>query len=360
MKKRLIKLLILTLFISTSVSIKAYGIVDGYLIKDNADSIYQFNLKELKNSLISNTLGNKDLLFEEFKTRLNSGKMHLLYDSEGKYVSYDEVRTILINKTLNNEKFDLDNEMKNSKASEVPAIIETIKKENNILTRDLAILKDGTTVEGSKISKDKYKSIFVRANNVTLSNLDILGEIFVDPGNLGKVKIDSVKCGKVNILSGDKKGIIFNKVESKEVKIDEKLGIEIQYEDKQPGGSTAGGAIGSQPGNSGNTGIDEAEKQAMLEKAKSELEYLYLQVNTENEKKVVNKIKVSIISAIENPSYNYENDMNEAKAIYSTLTEEEESDIEQKVLDYLNLGNIYKLADAYGIDITAMLAELYK
>lgn len=358
MKKSLIKLFMLTLFISASTSMKAYAIVDGYLIKDASDSIYQYNLTELKNSLINNTLGNKDLLFEDFNTKLNAGKMHLIYDTEGKYVSYDELKTVLINKTLNNEKFDLDNEVKNSKASETPAVIETIEKENNILARDMVILKKNTIIEGSKIAKDKYRSIQIKADNVTLSNLDMSGEIIIDPGSLGKVRIDNVKCGNVNILSGDKKGIVFNKVESKEVKIDEKLGIEIIYEDKKPSGSTSGGGTaGGQSGNGGNLSVTESEKQTMLLKAKSDLENLYLQVNTENEKKVVNKIKNSIISAIESSSYNYQNDMDEAKAIYHTLTEEEKSDIDSKMWDYLDFGNIYKLSNAYGIDLASMLAQ---
>lgn len=358
MKKSLIKLFMLTLFISASASMKAYAITDGYLIKDTSDSIYQYNLTELKNSLINNTLGNKDLLFKDFKTRLNVGKMHLIYDTEGKYVSYDEVKAVLIDKTLNNEKFDLDNEVKNSKASEAPAIIEIIEKEDNTLARDLIILKEGTIIEGSKITKDKYRSIHIKADDVTLSNLDMSGEIIIDPGSLGKVRIDNVKCGIMNILSGDKKGIVFNKVEIKEVKINEKLGIEIIYEDKKPSESTSGGgATGGQSGNGGNSSVTESEKQTMLAKAKNQLDNLYSKVNTDNEKAVINKIKVSIVSAIESPNYNYENDMNDAIDLYSKLTTAEKSDIKSKMWDYLDFGNIYKLANAYGIDLSAMLSE---
>ena len=350
MKKMFIKSLILTALISTAISIKAFAAVDGYVLKDNTETVYQYDLKELKASLIDNFLGNKDPLFTEFEAKLNNSKLHLLHDSEGKYVSYDEVKTILLNKTLNNEKFDLDNEVKNSKASEVPAIIETIKKENDSLAKELLILKEGTVIEGSKISKDKYKSIHIKANNVTLSNLEMSGEIFIDPGSLGKVKIDNVKCGNVNILSGDKKGIIFNKVESNEVKIDEKLDIEVQYEDVTPGAST-GGSAGSGGSSGGNSGLDEATKKSMLTKASSQLNQILSLVETEKEKQVVSKIINGITQASNNSSYDYAADVSETKALYNSLTAAEKEDLKDKLMKNVDILNLYALMSAFGLEL---------
>lgn len=355
MKKIFLKSLILTALISTVLSIRAFAAVDGYVLKDNTEIVYQYDLKELKDSLINNTLGSKDPLFNEFEAKLNTAKLDLIHDSEGKYVSYEEVKAILLNKTLNNEKFDLDNEVKNSKASEVPAIIETIKKENGSIAKELLVLKEGAVIEGNKIVKDKYKTIHIKANNVTLSNLDMSGEIIIDPGSLGKVTIENVKCGNVNILSGDKKGIVFNKVESKEVKIDDKLGIEVQYKDKNSGttgGSTgSGGSSGGSVGGGGNSGTDEINKKNMLTKARSELNQILSLVQTDKEKQVVTKIIDGITKAANDSSYDYATDVEETKALYNTLTANEKADLKDKIMKNVDILNLYALMSSYGLEL---------
>jgi len=349
MRRKFIKLIIFSILISTGIYSKAYASVDGYLLKDNNNDIHSYNLKELTDSLITNTLGNNDPLYADFEINLNNGKIDLIHDSEGKYVDYELVKKVLIEKTMNGENFNLDSEVKSARASEKPALVEEVKAENNVVIRNLLVLKEGTLLEGSEISKDKYKNIVISADNVTITNLDINGEIVLNPGQTGKVKIDNVKCNKINILSGDKKGISFKKVESKEIKIDENASIEIQYEDSKPSGGQGGSSSGG-----GSTPIsDEASKLETLKKVNSALNSLYPNLTSEDEKQVISKVISGINAYISDQSYNYQNDVEEAKKILKKMLSEDQIDFMTRIVEAANSQeiDIYELLSIFNISI---------
>ncbi len=347
MKKRLINSFILAAAFVTATSFKAYAAVDAYLLKDSSN-VYQYNVEELKDSFMNSKIGIEDGLYKEFKNILSNGEFYQIYDSEKKYISYNEVKNVFLEKKAKEENFNLEEEIKKSKEAEAPAQVENVKIENIKVIRELFILKNDFVLDGSKILKEKYKSIHIKGNNVTVSNLDISGDLVINPGNLGKVKIDNVKCNLVNVLSGDKKGLVFNRVESKEVKINANLEIEIQYEDKTPpviGGGGAGEAKPTTPV------ISAEEKQKMLNKAYAQLNQVHLIITNTKEKEVVAKMTEGISKAISDANYNYSSDMAQAKSLYNALSASEKSDLQSKLMSYVDLINIYKLMEVYGISL---------
>ena len=345
MKKNIIKAVILVATIITGISVEAYAKVDGYLLKDDTNTIYNYNFKELKDSLINNALGNNDPLFSEFETNLKRGQFYLLHDSDGKYVSYEVIKKVLIEKTLNQENFDLETEVRSAKTEETPEVIENIRKENNQVIKELVILKEGTVLDGSNIVKDKYKKVIISVNNVTISNLDITGDIILNPGNLGKVKIDNVKCNLINILSGDKKGIVFNKVESKEVKIDKNLDIEVQ---NNSGGST--GNSGTQPGNNNLPNQEETLKQASLTQAKAEIDSLISNISNASQRQILQQISSGISQAMADKDYDFTSNMTSALNSFKSLELGDQISLFTKMYEEVDLENINKLMDFYNID----------
>jgi hypothetical protein len=191
----------------------------------------------------------------------------------------------------------LDDELKRANKAETPALIENIKVDNKSIVKDLIIAKEGMEFDGAELLKDKYKKIYIKANNVFISNIETEGDIVVDPGVAGKVQLSNIKCKNIDILSGEEKGIQFNKVESISTKIKDGLEIEIQNKDEaqvppveentssQGGGSTSSGAISSQ-------------QEAMLKKAQSDLSKVMSKISNEKEKEIVSRISNSINSII--------------------------------------------------------------
>ncbi|PRR76519.1 hypothetical protein [Clostridium thermopalmarium] len=352
MKKKFIYTLLTALTITSVASIKAFAAVDAYVLKDNTNT-YQYNLNELSDSLINNTLGQQDKLYKEFEAQLSSGKIYLLHDSEGKYVSYDEVKNILIEKTLKEEIFDLNSEVKKAKEADKPSLMENIKKENGEIVRELMVLKEGTSLDGSKLSKDRYKRIVVKASSVNVSNLQIDGDIVLDPGTMGKVKLENVKCNAITILSGDKKGIQFNKVENKKLNIDGKLDIEIQYESDAPGNSSGGGSSngGSSSNGDSTQTKEEAERIALLTKAKTQLTKVYGALNNEKEKEIVSKMLSSLTEAINDKNYDPSKDEKELRQLYGKLSSKEKDELKEKILNNVTLSVIFILADMYNIGL---------
>ncbi|KYH28012.1 hypothetical protein [Clostridium colicanis] len=353
MKKKFIYTLLTALAITSAASIKAFAAVDAYVLKDNTNT-YQYNLNELSDSLINNTLGQQDKLYKEFEAQLSSGKIYLLHDSEGKYVSYDEVKNILIEKTLKEEIFDLNSEVKKAKEADKPSLMENIKKENGEIVRELVVLKEGTSLDGSKLSKDRYKRIVVKASSVNVSNLQIDGDIVLDPGTMGKVKLENVKCNAITILSGDKKGIQFNKVENKKLNIDENLDIEIQYDNNNNTGNSSGGSSsnGGSPSNGDSTQTkEEAERIALLTKAKTQLTKVYDALDNEKEKEIVSKMLSSLTEAINDKNYDPSKDEKELRQLYGKLSSKEKDELKEKILNNVTLSVIFILADMYNIGL---------
>lgn len=356
MKKRLINSLIFTAVIVTATSFKAYAAIETYLLKDNTN-VYQYNVEELKDSFMNSKIGIEDGLYKEFNNVLSNGEFHLIYDSEKKYISYNEIKNVFLEKKASEENFNLEDEIKKSKEAEAPSQVENVKIENAKVVKELFILKSDFVLDGSKISKDKYKSIHIKANNVTVSNLDISGDLVINPGNLGKVKIDNVKCNLVNVLSGDKTGIAFNKVESKEVKINANLGIEIQYEDKMPpavGGGSAGGS--ENPG--WNNSEEDMAKQAALKQAKTEIDSLISTDINSSQKQILQQISTSIGKTIENKNYDFNSNMTSALNGFNNLEILDQLSLSLKMYENIDLNNLNNLMDMYNINKDAIKGKI--
>lgn len=343
MKRKILCSLLIMAAVSFGITAKAYAGVNGYIIK-NGDITYQYSKQELIEAFLDYSEGQDATLYRDFKDNIQGRGIYLFHDSEGKYVDFKEIEQAFIEKTDSKENFDLDDEMKRANKAEAPALIENIKTENKSIVKDLIIAKEGMEFDGAELLKDKYKKIYIKANNVCLLNMDIEGDIVVDPGTEGKVQLSNIKCRNIDILSGEEKGIQFNKVQSISTKIKDGLKIEIQNEDEAQVPPAQG------DGNNSSGGIDKAEQEAMLKKAQSDLNKAMSKISNEKEKEIVRRISNSINSIINDENYNFQSDINQVKSLYNNLSENEKKEFQQMMLLNLDLESIYKLMTMYGLD----------
>lgn len=352
------KVALLTMAVLTFGGTKAYASVDSYLLKDSSNNVYEYNLQEVKDSLVDTYLSNESKLYTQFKNDKSESEFYLVYDSEGKYVSFKDLKESLVQKTLKNEEFVLDEEVKTIKESKKPDFVEKVKVQNKELLRELHILKDECSFDGAKILKNKYEKIVIKANNVELKNIDIDGEIVVDPGKSGKAILSNVKCKNINILSGDKKGIHFENVKSDKVEKNKDVDIEIQYEkdndeikESPSSGSTSKDETKKEDK---KDKVSEEEKQKMLKQLNSELNSLLPKVTNKNENIVLTKINEGIKKAIDDTTYDYSKDMKEALKLKDNLSQKEKEDLKDKLLRYVDVFNTRDLLKIYNIDISSL------
>lgn len=72
------------------------------------------------------------------------------------------------------------------------------------LTDNVKIAGESVTLKNSKADY----SVYVKGNNITLSNLTVKGTVFVDPGKTGSATLDGVTAGNIVILSGAPHSVI--------------------------------------------------------------------------------------------------------------------------------------------------------
>ncbi len=348
MKRKILCSLLIMGAVSFGVSTKAYASINGYIIK-NGDITYQYGKQELVESFLDYTEGQDATLYTNFKENVQGRGIYLFYDEEGKFVNFKEIEEIFIQKIDSKENFNLDDELKRANKAETPALIENIKVENKAIIKDLIIAKEGIEFDGAELLKDKYKKIYIKANNVSISNIETEGDIVVDPGIAGKVQLSNIKCKNIDILSGEEKGIQFNKVESSSTKIKDGLEIEIQNQDEAQVPPVEENTP-SQGGGSSTSGGISPQQEAMLKKAQSDLSKAMSKISNEKEKEIVTRISNSINSIINDESYNFQSDINQVKSLYNNLSENEKNEFEQIMLENVNLENIYLLMTMYGLD----------
>lgn len=349
MKRKILYSLLIMAAVSFGMSAKAYASINGYIIK-NGDITYQYGKQELVESFLDYTEGQDATLYTNFKENVQGRGIYLFYDEEGKFVDFKEIEEIFIQKTDSKENFNLDDELKRANKAETPALIENIKVDNKSIVKDLIIAKEGIEFDGAELLKDKYKKIYIKANNVSISNIETEGDIVVDPGVAGKVQLSNIKCKNIDILSGEEKGIQFDKVESISTKIKDGLEIEIQNKDEAQV-PPVGGNTPSQGNDDNSSGeIDKAEQEAMLEKVQSDLNKAMSEISNEKEKEIVTRISNSINSIINDESYNFQSDVNQVKSLYNNLSENEKNEFQQIMLLNMDLESIYNLMTMYGLD----------
>ncbi|OPJ65241.1 Ig-like domain-containing protein [Clostridium oryzae] len=101
-----------------------------------------------------------------------------------------------LNKRLNNVKLRIEEKIQKDKENSGPvAVLETTN-----------ISKSGSVV--SKV--DFKKDLYIKADDVTLNNVEVEGTIFIDPGKNGTVVLNNVSAGDIKILSGGENGIHLN------------------------------------------------------------------------------------------------------------------------------------------------------
>lgn len=344
MKRKILYSLLIMGAVSFGVSTKAYASINGYIIK-NGDITYQYGKQELVESFLDYTEGQDATLYTNFKENVQGRGIYLFYDEEGKFVNFKEIEEIFIQKTDSKEKFNLDDELKRANKAETPALIENIKVENKAIIKDLIIAKEGIEFDGAELLKDKYKKIYIKANNVSISNIETEGDVVVDPGIAGKVQLSNIKCKNIDILSGEEKGIQFNKVESASTKIKDGLEIEIQNQDE----AQVPPVEENTPSQGGGSTIS-PQQETRLKKAQSDLNKAMSKISNKKEKEIVTRISNSINSIINDESYNFQSDINQVKSLYNNLSENEKNEFEQIMLENVNLENIYLLMTMYGLD----------
>ncbi|MEL7598226.1 MAG: hypothetical protein AAGU01_08505 [Clostridiaceae bacterium] len=349
MKRKILCSLLIMAAVSFGISAKAYAAVNGYIIK-NGDITYQYGKQELVESFLDYTEGQDATLYTNFKENVQGRGIYLFYDDEGKYVDFKEIEEAFIQKTDSKENFDLNDEIKKANKADAPALIENIKVESKSIVKDLIIAKEGMEFDGAELLKDKYKKIYIKANNVSISNIETEGDIVVDPGIAGKVQLSNIKCKNIDILSGEEKGIQFDKVESTSTKIKDGLEIEIQNKDEVQVPPVGGNTPSQGNGDNSSGEIDKAEQEAMLKKAQSDLNTAMSKISNEKEKEIVSRISNSINSIVNDESYNFQSDIDQVKSLYNNLSTEEKNEFQQVMLENVNLENVYKLMTMYGLD----------
>lgn len=349
MKRRILCSLLIMIGITFGITVKAYAGVDGYIIK-NGDITYQYNKQELIEAFLDYTEGQDASLYRNFKENVQGRGIYLFYDDEGKYVDFKEIEEAFIEKTSSKENFDLDSEIKKANKVESPALIENIKIENKSIVKDLIIAKEAMEFNGDELLKNKYKKIYIKANNVCLSNMDIEGDIVLDPGTAGKVQLSNIKCRNIDILSGEEKGIQFNKVQSISTKIKDGLKIEIQNKDEVQVPPVDGNTPSQGNGDNSSGGIDKAQQEAMLKKAQNDLNKAMSKISNEKEKEIVRRISNSIDLIVNDENYNFQSDVNQVKSLYNNLSEKEKKEFQLIMLQNVNLENMYQLMSMYGLD----------
>lgn len=115
-----------------------------------------------------------------------------------------------------------------------------------------------------------------------------------------------------------------------------------------PAAPSGGGGSGSTGGDTTGTVIDEKTKEeltSMLNKMDSVINSL----GTEKEKEIAIKVQDSINKALANPKYDFKSDASQVKALYKSLSPEEQGDFMNQVTKRMSLEDLIKLKKQFGL-----------
>lgn len=167
-------------------------------------------------------------------------------------------------------------------------------------------------------------------------------ESFINDTLNKKAKV--VALGGSSVLNNDVIAKMKEKINAKKIKDENNSGNNIPNGGTQTGGSSTGGGAGT--GGSTSNSDDKKEK---LQNMSSRLEAVYSSLKTDKEKAVISKIKGSVDSLISNPNYNYKADVNAVKSMKNSLSNEENKNVENAILENINLSTITEMMDIFGI-----------
>lgn len=102
------------------------------------------------------------------------------------------------------------------------------------------------------------------------------------------------------------------------------------------------------PENSNPTG-GQANQEGLLQRASRQLGGVLADVKTSKEKEIIRKIQSVVGKMIQDPSYPYQAEADTVKAQYSSLSQEEKSDIKDAILNNMDTGTLKEIKAKFGL-----------
>lgn len=249
-----------SIFYPTQVSAK----VDGYVVKDSTNQVYQYDKSQLEQSYINNRLNTNhnlnldEKLYDDYKQKNNGSQdMYLLHDDTHKYVDYSAAKAAFQKNTGN---FNLDKQTEAQAKVDPPAKINKARESSGTIVNDTLLPKDGTTFDtnNTELPNDMY----VEGNNISVSNATVGGTLYVNPGSNGVTTLNTVTAKNISVLSGGQNSIHMENVKSDTVSVKSSSPVRVAVSGATNIGSTSVGSsaiLDVSAGTLGNIKIDDSE-----------------------------------------------------------------------------------------------------
>lgn len=193
--------ILMSVFVSTSILlggvINANAKVSSYIIKDN-DKLYNYDLSEL-------FAGNNFKLLSEFLDKSKEKNIAMINDDEVmKYLDYEVLKN---NERSFGKYFDYKTFVTISNGLEKPKFLYDRVEKNNEISNRLNISGENLNIDFSKEQFDKFDDVNVTGKNITISNLDLKGSVYINTNQSGNITLNNVKSSSVNIINAPKEDI---------------------------------------------------------------------------------------------------------------------------------------------------------
>lgn len=193
--------ILMSIFVSTSILlggvINANAKVNSYIIKDN-DKLYNYNLSELFAS-------NNFKLLSEFLDKSKEKNIYMVNDEEvAKYFDYETLKN---NERNYGKYFDYKTFTTISNGLEKPKFLYDRVEKNNEISNRLNITGENLNIDFSKEQFDKYDDVNITGKNISISNLDFKGNVYINTNQSGNITLNNVKSSSLNIVNAPKEDI---------------------------------------------------------------------------------------------------------------------------------------------------------
>lgn len=230
----------------------------------------------------------------------------------------------------------------------------SLKILNNLSLEGNNIVLENATLEGN---------LYVY-NSAILKNVTVKGTLFINGGDDSLINLDQVTAGIIKIKSGTSKNITCTNVIAKVLKIDSLINgkfniingeqdnvLKIAIGTKVPDepGQGVGGIGGGVGGGSGSgSGISDTTK-AQLQVLQNKLPAISNSLSSASQKSIISQVQSTISNMLSNPSYDYVNDTIAAKALYSSLSTSEKTELVNTLSSNLDISTLISLKSILGL-----------